>query len=190
VPFEVPPAVQQLAEKARATVRRLLAPAVELRKSEALRRAAEERQRLEELARGQAEELRLEALDQARLGRSPPVVVTVPPPPLPPAPGRSVRSLSWIPGAAGLVAGGLGTTFLLGARAKYVALIDRTVNPSVAGSYRASGPTDAAIGTALLGVGAAGVVTAALMFALGGAQGPVAFVPVPQGGVLTAALQF
>jgi tetratricopeptide (TPR) repeat protein len=177
LPVDVSPKVQKVAERARASVRKLLAPTLEAQKAEEQRRQAEEKKRQDELAAKEADEKRRLEEEQARQA-PPPAVVK----PAPAATGPSVRSLSWIPGVVGLAAGGVGTYFLISASGKYAALNGHTVDLTTATDYHTSGPRDATLGYVFVGVGVAGIAAAAVMFAVGGASAPVAVAPAPLPG--------
>jgi hypothetical protein len=175
LPVDVGPKVLAVAEKARANVRKLLAPALEAQKAEDDRKAAEEKKRADDAARLAAEEKKRADEDRARNAPPPAVVKAAPT-------GPSARSLSWIPGAVGLVSAGVGTYFLVSANGKYNALINGDVDPTKASNYRTSGPRDAMLGYIFVGVGAAGVVGALAMF-LFGAPTQVAVIPTRDGAL-------
>lgn len=179
LPVEVGPKVQAVAEKARASVRKLLAPTLEAQRLEEERKAAEEKQRAEAEAARLAEAKRLEAEERAK-NQPPPATVTKA------ATGPSARSLSWIPGVVGLGAAGAATGLLLSASARHTALLNGTAPPEQAAAYRDQGKTEATLGYVFTGVAVAGVATAALMFALGApADAPVvSVVPLREGGLL------
>ena len=183
LPVDVSPKVQAVAEKARANVRKLLAPALQAQKAEEDRRLAEEKAKEDELARQAAEEKRLKEEEAAR-NAPPPKVEKVA------SAGPSVRGLSWIPGAVGLVSAGVGTYFLLTASSQYSALVSRTATPEAAAKYRTQGPLNATLGYVFVGVGVAGVAAAVAMFAFGASPSSpqVAFVPIEGGGVLSLSL--
>lgn len=185
LPVEVSPKVQAVAEKARANVRKMLAPQIEAAKAEEERRLAEEKKRAEEEERRLAEQRRLEAEERAR-NQPPPAVVK------PAAPtGPSLRSLSWIPGVVGLAAGGAATGLLVDASGKHQALLNGTAPADKALEYRDSGKTEATLGYVFTGVAVAGIGAAVVMFALGGEQpGPVptvTAVPLAGGGGFVSA---
>jgi tetratricopeptide (TPR) repeat protein len=182
LPVDVGPKVQAVADKARASVRKLMAPALEAQKAEEQRKAAEEKARADEVARLAAEEKRKADEDKVR-NAPPPAVVA--PPPAPDAKGPSVRSLSWIPGVVGLASAGVGTYFLVSASGKYNALLNGSVDLATANGYRTSGPTDALVGDLLIGVGVAGVLGAVAMFVFGAPAPSVALVPTREGAVLS-----
>ncbi len=183
LPVDVGPKVQAVADKARASVRKLMAPALEAQKAEEERKAAEEKARADEVTRLAAEEKRKADEDRAR-NAPPPAVVTAAPP-VKEASGPSVRSLSWIPGVVGLASAGVGTYFLISASGKYNALLNGSVDLATANGYRTSGPTDALVGDILVGVGVAGVLGAVAMFVFGAPAPAVALVPTREGAVLS-----
>jgi tetratricopeptide (TPR) repeat protein len=177
LPVEVSPKVQAVAEKARANVRKMLAPQIEAAKAEEEKRLAEEKKRAEEEAARLAEQKRLEAEERAR-NQPPPAVVVAPKPT-----GPSVRSLSWIPGAVGLVSAGVATGLFVSAGGKYSALNNGTAPVEQAAAYRDSGKTEATLGYVFTGVGVAGIGAAIVMFAVGGGESTPAVSAVPlQGG--------
>jgi len=184
LPVDVSPKVQAVAERARANVRKLLSPRLEAQRAEEERRLADEKARQDELARAAAEEKRRKDEETARIAPPPAVGTT--------GSGPSVRGLSWIPGAVGLVSGGVGVFFLVTASGKYTALTKHTVDLTTAESYRQSGPTDAALGYVFVGVGVAAVAAAAVMFAIGAPSSPgspqLALVPLQGGGFLSLSL--
>lgn len=177
LPLDVGPKVLAVAERARANVRKVLAPALAEQKADEERRAAEDKQRAEraaQVAQLAAEEKR--RLDEEQRRNAPPPAVLKSS-----DSGPSVRTLSWVPGAVGLVSAGVGTAFLVSAGGKRTALLNGTVDLATANDYRASGPTDATLGSLFIGVGIAGVLGAAAMFVFG-APGPrVAVVPTREG---------
>ena len=183
LPVEVSPKVQAVAEKARANVRKMLAPQIEAAKAEEEKRLAEEKRRADEEASRLAEQKRLDAEDRAR-NQPPPAVVVVPKPS-----GPSVRALSWIPGAVGLVCAGVATGLFVSASGKLAALNNGTAPAEQAAAYRDSGKTEAALGLVFTGVGIAGIGAAVIMFAVGGSDagpGPtVSAVPLKGGGYVS-----
>ena len=183
LPVEVSPKVQAVAEKARANVRKMLAPQIEAAKAEEEKRLAEEKKRADENAARLAEQKRLEAEERVRNQPPPAVVVVAPPRPT----GPSVRSLSWIPGAVGLVSAGVATGLFVSASGKLKALNTGTAPVEQAAAYRDSGKTEAALGYVLTGVGIAGIGAAVIMFAVGGSEaGPaVSAVPLQGGGYVS-----
>ncbi len=175
LPVEVSPKVQAIAEKARANVRKMLAPQIEAAKAEEDKRLADEKKRAEEEASRVAEQKRIDAEERLKNQPPPAVVVTRPA-------GPSARSLSWIPGVVGLASAGVATGLLLSAGGKHAALLNGTAPPEQAVTYRDSGKTEAALGYVFTAVGVAGVGAAVVMFALGGENTPaVSAVPL-QGG--------
>lgn len=179
LPVEVSPKVTAVAEKARANVRKMLAPQLEAAKAEEeKKRLAEEKARAEEAARLAAEQKKRE--EEERLKNQPPPAVVAPAPK-----GPSLRTLAWIPGGLGLVSAGVGTYFLVSASGKHASLINGTAAPDQALSIRDSGKTDAMLGYVFTGIGVAGVAAAIVMFALGGDAPKVSVVPL-QGGAFVS----
>ena len=180
LPVEVSPKVQAIAEKARANVRKMLAPQIEAAKAEAKaeedKRLAEEKKRAEEESLRVAEQKRLDAEDRLR-NQPPPALVVARP-----AAGPSARSLSWIPGVVGLASAGLATGLFISASGKQTALLNGTAPEEQAVAYRDSGKTEAALGYVFTAVGVAGIGAAVVMFAVGGEKTPaISAVPL-QGG--------
>jgi tetratricopeptide (TPR) repeat protein len=180
LPLEVSPKVAVLAEKARANVKKLLAPQLE----EEARKAAEEKKRADDEATAKLAELKRKEEEEARLRAAPPPSVTKQPPPK--SEPTLARRLFWVPGVLGLVAGGVATGCLLAAGGQQTALLEgRPATVMEAMMVRDSGKGLATAGYILLGVAGAGVVTSLLMFLLGGeAPPPVAVVPQANGAML------
>lgn len=193
LPVDVSPKVLAIAEKARANVRKLLTPQLEAQQQETERRRVEEKQMREENLRAEAE-----AAKAREAKRAEDLAVTPPPPPPsavqnPPAPsGPSARSLSWIPGVVGLASGGTSAILLASAASRYRALNEGTVPVEEAESFRDLGKREALFGYVTAGVAAAGLTTAALMFALGGPQPPatVTAVPLEKGGLVSVQVKW
>ena len=175
LPVEVSPKVQAVAEKARANVRKMLAPQIEAARAEEEKRLALEKQRADEEAAKVAEQRRFEAEERAK-NQPPPAVVAK-------ATGPSARSLSWIPGVVGLASAGVATGMFVSASGKQASLLNGSARPEQAIAIRDSGKTEATLGYVFTGVGVAGVGAKMLMFALGGASDAPAVSAVPlQGG--------
>jgi tetratricopeptide (TPR) repeat protein len=183
LPVDVSPKVSHLAEKVRAQVKKLLAPQIEQEKALEEKRLAEEKRAADEREKARLdEEARLaeQRRAEAEKNKPPPAVVK------PVETGGSVRKFSWIPGAVGLAAAGVGTYFLVSASGKYTALNSGTAPSADAAAMRDSGKTDQTVGMALVGVGAAGVAAAIVMFAVGGPSSTgVAVVPTRDGALFT-----
>lgn len=177
LPVEVSPKVAAVAEKARANVRKMLAPQIEAAKAEEEKRLAEEKKRADEEAARLAEQRRLDAEERAK-NQPPPAVVVAPSKPA----GPSARSLSWIPGVLGLASGGVATGLLVSASAKHTALLNGTAPVEQAAAYRDSGKLEATLGYVFVGVGAVGVAAAVSMLAFGGGDTQVSAVPLQGGG--------
>lgn len=160
LPVEVSPKVQAVAEKARANVRKMLAPQIEAARVEEEKRLAEEKKQQEEVQRLAEEKKRQE--DEEKLKNQPPPAVLVKKPT-----GPSVRSLSWIPGVVGLVSGGVAAGMLVSASAKHTALLNGTAPPEQAVMYREGGKSEALAGYIFTGVAVAGVGAAVAMFIAG-----------------------
>jgi tetratricopeptide (TPR) repeat protein len=180
LPVEVSPKVQAVAEKARANVRKMLAPQIEAAKVEEEKRQAEEKKRAELEAVRLAEQKRLDAEERAKNQPPPAVVVQKDGAP-------SVRALSWIPGVVGLASAGVATGLLISAGGKHTALLNGSAPPAQAVAYRDSGKAEATLGYVFIGVGAAGVAAAVVMLAAGGpSEGPkVSAVPLQGGGYVS-----
>lgn len=180
LPVEVSPKVQAVAEKARANVRKMLAPQIEAAKQEEEKRLAEEKKRQEEEKR-LAEEKKKQDEEDAKKNQPPPAVVKV-------AQGPSARSLSWIPGAVGLVSAGVATGMLVSASNKQAALLNGTAPPDQAIQIRDSGKSEATMGYIFTGVAVAGVGAAVVMFIAGAppSDAPaVSAVPIQGGGYVS-----
>lgn len=185
LPVEVSPKVQAVAEKARANVRKVLAPQLEAEKAEEERRLAEEKRKAEEDAARVAELKRQE--DEKNKMVPPPAVVK------PATGGPSARSRSWIPGVIGLASAGVATGFLVSASGKHTALLNGTAPPEQAVAYRDTGKTDATLGYVFTGVAAAGIGAAVVMLIAGGAPEStpaVSVVPLEGGGYVSVGFSF
>jgi tetratricopeptide (TPR) repeat protein len=183
LPVEVSPKVSIIAEKARANVRKLLAPQLEREKQE--RRAIEEKQRADEHASALAAQLKRDEEEKAR---------TPPPParleaPAPKAPSAGLRVGAWVAGGVGLLGAGAATAFLLVANNDYLSLKNGTVAVGDAASARDMGKRFASLGYAFTAVAVAGVATSVVLFVLSGqsspAPAPVAFSVTPSGAFVT-----
>lgn len=180
LPVEVSPKVQAVAEKARDNVRKMLAPRLEAERLEAERVKAEEAAKVEAAAKAEAERLAaLKKLEEdERLKNQPPPAVVKP---AEPAPSR-LRSFAWVPLGVGVVSAGVAAGFLIDASNKHGALVNGTAPPAEAASMRDAGKTAATLGYVFIGVAAAGVASAAVMYFLGANSGPqVALVPTRDG---------
>jgi tetratricopeptide (TPR) repeat protein len=175
LPVEVSPKIAALAEKARASVEKLLAPQLEQEKAEEARRVAGAE------AKRVAEQKRLEEEEAARnRPKAPPIVERKMEPT-----GPSLRTLSIIPAVVGLASAGVATYFLLGASSKQAALNNGTVPLSEAMQSVTDGKQQATLGYVFSGVAGAGIVAAATMFILGAPKenGPmVSAIPTAEGG--------
>jgi len=183
LPVEVSPKVQAVAEKARASVRKVLAPRLEAERAEAEQAAAEKRRQEEEEKKAETEaklaEQRRREEEERQRNQPPPAVKAV-------AEGPSARSLAWVPGAVGLLSAGGATAFFVMAGSRYQALIDGSASPADAAAFRDSGKTFNALGWVFTGVAAAGLAAAVVMFAVGAPRPPpVAVLVTPQGAMVT-----
>lgn len=183
LPLEVSPKVQAVAEKARANVRKMLAPQLEAQRAEEQRKAAEDARRAAEAEAAQRKEAeRLAELkrqeDEERARNQPPPMVVKS------AGGPSARTLALVPGAVGLIAGGVATGLLVSASGKHAALLDGTASPADAAQLRDTGKTEATLGYVFTGVAVAGVGAALVMFLAGAPKDApaVALVPLEGGG--------
>lgn len=176
LPLEVSPKVQAVAEKARASVRKVLAPALEQQRLEAEQKAEAERKVAEARARE----------EEAQRARA-----TTPPPPagtgsttVVEQSGGGLRGLAWVPAVVGVAAGAGSAYFLLSANGKQQSLLDGSAPPATAAAVRDSGKSDALAGTVLGVVAVAGLATAAGFFLADGAPAKpaVTLVPLPGGG--------
>lgn len=186
LPVEVSPKVQAVAEKARASVRKVLAPRLEAEKAEAEKAAAEKQRQEDEKKKAEGEarlaEQRRREDEERQRSRPPPAVKAV-------AEGPSARALAWVPGAVGLLSAGGATAFFAMAGSRYQALTDGSASPADAAAFRDSGKTFTALGWVFSGVAAAGLVTAVVMFAVGAPRPPpVAVLVTPQGALVTVRL--
>jgi tetratricopeptide (TPR) repeat protein len=184
LPVEVSPRINALAEKARASVAKLLAPlekerAEEEKKAAEVAAAALEAQKL-------AEQKKSEEEVAARNRPQPPAIEKTAE-----SSGPSLRVLSIIPAGVAVASAAVGTIFLLNANAKYNSLnspsATPTFSPAEAAQVRDQGKQQATLGYVFSGVALAGIVTAATMFALGGSKSEdpmVSAVVTPQGGMV------
>ncbi|MCC6336568.1 MAG: hypothetical protein IT380_21595 [Myxococcales bacterium] len=181
LPVEVSPKVQAVVDKARENVRKMLAPRLEAERLEAEKaeaaRLAEEKAKADAAAKVEAERLaeqrRQEEEDRLK---------TQPPPAVVKSSGSAMRSWSWAPLAVGVASAGVATGLLVDASSKHSALLNGTAPPEDAAALRDAGKTEATLGYVFIGVAAAGVAGAGLMYFLGGTGGPaVAFAPTPGG---------
>lgn len=174
LPLDVSPKVEAIFERARASVKKLLGPQLarqeeeERKRKEAEEREAAERERLErqrlEAERNRVASVGPEARTSTVAGHEAGVTGTASRP--------SARGYAWIPAVGGVVAAGVGTAVLFKAKSDYDSLINGTAPGSQAASIRDGGKVEQTVGLALLGVGAAGVVAAGVMFFTGGGEAP------------------
>lgn len=187
LPVEVSPKVQAIAEQARSNVRTMLAPRLEAERLEAEKARAEDQAKAEAAQREEAarlaEQKRQE--EEERLKQQPPPAVVKP------ASASSLRSLSWIPLAAGAATAGVATGLLIDASGKHAALVNGTAPADQAAAMRDSGKLEATLGYVCLGVTGAAVATAAAMYLMGGdAPATVAVVPTPHGAFASVSFRF
>jgi tetratricopeptide (TPR) repeat protein len=187
LPVAVAPKIQALSEKAREQVKKMLAPTLAAQKAEEEKRLAEEKAKADAV-KAEEEKRRQDALAQQqkeederrKLLQPPPAVVK---------PGPSARSLSWIPGAVGLLSAGVATAAFVSASGSYKSLTSNTaMTPAQALAARDGGKTMATLGWVFSGVAVAGIGAAVVMFLVGGDAAPqpaVSFFLTPQGGAVT-----
>ena len=182
LPVEVSPKVGVIAEKARANVRKLLAPQLAREKEEKL---AEEKKRAEVQAAQLAEQKRRD--DEERLRSQPPPAVVSKS--AVSSAGTGLKVGAGIAGGVGLLSGAAAVYFLVGANARYTALSQGTAAPSEAATVRESGKQYATLGYLFTGVAVAGIGTGVVLFVLSGRRAasapPVAFLVTPTGGLVT-----
>ncbi len=183
LPVEVSPKVSVIAEKARANVRKFLAPQLEREKEE--KRVAEEKKRAEEAAAKAAEQKKRE--EEARANASPPPRVERPVV----ASGPSgARVGAWVSVGLGVASAGAATFFLVSAQAKYSALKAGTVPNVDALTTRDSGKTFATLGYVFTGVAVAGLAAAVTLFLVSGSPADrVTFLVAPSSSGATVGVQ-
>lgn len=186
LPVAVSPKVQALAESARESVKKMLAPTLEQQRlADAKRKAeAELREKDDALKRKEAalQEEQRRALERQALATPPPAVKDQA------KPGSSLRGLALIPGILGLGSAAAAVAFFAVAGGNYQALTSGSAAAADAARLRDDGKTFATLGYVFTGVAVAGVGTALAMFLLGGssasASAPAAaLVPVPGGAL-------
>jgi len=157
LPMVVSPKVQRVFDKARASVNKVLEA-----------QAAAEAQRQAEARAAEAANKPPEPVKVEPVPEPTPVVVIAPPP------ERStgaVRKFSGVPAAAGVVAVGVGTVFLVQANGAHGSLVAGSPSTQAdAQTLAAAGKTQQTVGWALVGVGAAAVAAGVVMFAVGGSS--------------------
>ena len=172
-------------QKARENVQKLLGPQLEQQRAEEQARIDAEKARLAEEQRKKDEEAAraAAAAKPAEPDRPPPLPIVA----KPVSSGPSVRVLALIPLVIGVGAGATGGYFLATASGQHSSLSNGTAPPSQAASIREQGKTNALLGYVFTGVGAAGLATAVVMFAVGGKSsgsgGGLTFsaIPTPDG---------
>ncbi len=188
LPVAVAPKITALAEKAREQVKKMLAPTIAAQKADEEKRLAEEKAKADAI-KAEEDKRRAEAVaqqqkeeDDRRKAMQPPPAVVKSGPPL--------RSLSWIPGAVGLLGAGLATVGFVSASGSYNSLVkDTMLTPAQAITARDSGKTMATVGWISAGVAVAGIGAAVVMFLMGNgepaAAPPVSFMLTPHGGAVS-----
>lgn len=172
MPVEVSPKVSAIAEKARANVRKLLAPQLEREKQE---RLAEEKRKSDALAAEQKKRDEAAKLVAAPAPLEVKKVATA-------SPGLGLKIGGGIALGVGVLGAAAATYFLIGANTRYVALSQGTAQPSEAVDMRETGKTFATLGYVFTGVAAAGIATGAVLFALSGqAASPLVVSVSPSG---------
>lgn len=176
LPMVVSPKVQRVFDKAKAQVQRVLAAEAEVE-----RQKAEEKRKQEEASRPPP--------PVEKKPEPAPVVVEQPKP----QPQTNLRAVAIVPAAIGVVSAGVGTVLLFQAKAAQAALKAGTpANKDEAIATANRGASMQIAGWALVGVGAAAVVAAGALFALGpgntGATASVFVAPGPGGLSASASL--
>ncbi len=184
LPVEVSPKIAALAEKARASVAKLLAPQLEKERAEEEKKAAE----AAAMAAKEAEAKRLAEQKRAdeEAARNRPVPPPIVEKPVQPSNGVSVRTLSLIPAGVALASAGVATFFLVSANDKHSALLNGTAPVDQAAAYRDAGKSQATLGYVFTGIAGASLIGAAVMFALGAPkEAPVvSALPTNNGGMV------
>jgi len=182
LPVEVSPKVGVIAEKARANVRKLLAPQLAREKEEKL---AEQKKRADEQAAQLAEQKKRD--DEERL-RSQPPPATVGASAVSSS-GTGLKVGAGIAGGLGLLSGAAAVYLLVGANSRYNALSQGTAAPSEAVDLRESGKLFATLGYVFTGVAVAGIGAGVVLLMLSGKTTksplPVAFSVTPSGAFVT-----
>jgi tetratricopeptide (TPR) repeat protein len=192
LPVAVAPKISALAEKAREQVKKMLAPTLAAQKAEEEKRLAEEKAKADAV-KAEEDKKRQEALAQQQKEEEERRKAMQPPPAVVKQ-GPSLRSYSWIPGAAGLLAAGVATWAFVSASGRYQTLTRATPTLSDAVAARDSGKTFATLGWVMSGVAVAGIGAAVVMF-LVGAPAPepapaVTLSVLPGGGAVTISGSF
>lgn len=167
LPVAVAPKIAAIADKAREQVKKLLAPSLAQKKAEEDKKAAEEQAKID-AAKAEEDQRKREALAQQQKDDDERKKAMQPPPAVVKA-GPSARSLSWIPGAVGLLSAGVATALFASASGRYNALLSGTsLTPTTALAARNTGKTEATLGWVFTGVAVAGIGAAVVMFLVGG----------------------
>ena len=167
LPLEVSPKVERVFKRALENVQKLLGPQLEKQREEdRVRVEAEKQKSTEEQRKKDEETARLAAVKPPEPDRPPPAIIA------PPPSGPGLRPLGVIPLVVGVAAGGAAAGLFVIARAQELSLSGGTAPPSQAITIRDSGKRNALLGYVFTGVAAVGIVTAGLMFGLGGKKAP------------------
>ena len=190
LPVAVAPKIAAIADKAREQVKKLLAPSLAQKKAEEDKKAAEEQAKIDAV-KAEEDARKREALAQQQKDDDERKKAMQPPPAVVKT-GPSVRSISWIPGAVGLLSAGVATAFFVSASSRLNALkTDLMLTPANAVIARDSGKSDATLGWVFSGVAVAGLGAAVVMFLIGGDSAPaVSLIVSPQGGAVTWSGEF
>ncbi len=167
LPVAVAPKIAAIADKAREQVKKLLAPSIAQQKAAEEKKAAEEQAKIDS-AKAEEDQRKREALAQQVKDDDERKKAMQPPPAVLKAGGPSARSLSWIPGAVGLLSAGVATVLFVSASGRYNTLLnDRMLMPNDAVTARNRGKIEAALGWTFTGVAVAGIGAAVVMFLVG-----------------------
>ncbi|MBL8922920.1 MAG: hypothetical protein JNJ54_28990 [Myxococcaceae bacterium] len=193
LPVAVAPKISALAEKAREQVKKMLAPTIAAQKAEEEKRLADEKAKADAV-KAEEDKKRQEALAQQQREDEERRKAMQPPPAIVKQ-GPSLRSFSWIPGAAGLLAAGVATFGFVSASSRYTSLVQGTVGSNAdAMAARDSGKTFAALGWVMSGVAVAGIGAAVVMFLVGAPPAEpapaVTLAVLPGGGAVTISGSF
>jgi len=179
LPVEVSPKVERVANKARDTVKKMLAPQLEKQRQEdeARKQAELERQKAEDDRKREEEHRRQEEEMKAKTNQ---------PPPLGPVEHKlSLRKWAWAPAIVGVAGGVVGAIFIVDAKSKYDALVGLSVPAGQSpASYRDGGNSSQTLGWIFMSVGIVGLAVAAafLPFAGGDVVPSASFFVTPNGG--------
>ncbi|MCA3011026.1 MAG: tetratricopeptide repeat protein [Myxococcaceae bacterium] len=184
LPVAVAPKINALAERVRDQVKKTLAPTLAAQRAAEEKRQADERARAE-AERADAERRKAEALATAQREDEERRLALLPPPAVAKA-AAPVRGWAWLPGAVGLVAGGVATFCFAEAGGRHAALLraDASVTTTEAQALRDSGRSLAMLGSVFTGLSVAGLGAALVMFLVGAPPAPtsVSLFASPSGG--------